>query len=412
MAALLSVSAFAVSALALIALWVLTLQEIRYEDALMAVAASFALSHVVSLLSVLGHGWRECAAIVLPLLSVGAWFVVSGGARAHGIGAGSSGAAHGPGVADEFRSDTSPAFSRQFVYVLILFVMVGGVVRGLSTSIDMDSASGADMSGMLFRNVLSLSIASLFAFWTVSSRWTERRNVLAILFAVALFLVGLFAVSLYDAVWTTPGLGIVNVARNCLEYLLLVAVFSLMSGRSSSKRESLRLFAGLYLLPVCAAQYVGYIIVPSLLAAFGLAADEYAHLFAFGMALVLTFGLLAFACIILLGQRKHVTEGQAEASSSSDELGGGLARGTSAALEKLVDDSGLTEREAEVVVLLSQGYSYKKVAERLYISMSTVQSHTRNIYRKCGVNSRQELIDLVEAMDCPGHCADQTASSR
>ena len=59
---------------------------------------------------------------------------------------------------------------------------------------------------------------------------------------------------------------------------------------------------------------------------------------------------------------------------------------------------GLTDREIEIGGLLAQGHSYKKTAEMLVISLSTVQSHTRNLYRKCGVNSRQGLIDMLAEM--------------
>ncbi|WP_286778839.1 MULTISPECIES: response regulator [Sphingobacterium] len=52
----------------------------------------------------------------------------------------------------------------------------------------------------------------------------------------------------------------------------------------------------------------------------------------------------------------------------------------------------LTPREIEVLSLLQQGYSYKKVAESAFISVDTVKFHIRNIYGKLQVNSRSELI--------------------
>ena len=56
---------------------------------------------------------------------------------------------------------------------------------------------------------------------------------------------------------------------------------------------------------------------------------------------------------------------------------------------------GLTEREGEVFSLLAKGRTQPWVAENLGISESTVNSHVRHIYGKAGVNSRQELLDLV-----------------
>jgi len=52
----------------------------------------------------------------------------------------------------------------------------------------------------------------------------------------------------------------------------------------------------------------------------------------------------------------------------------------------------LTPREIEIVSLLQQGYSYKKVAEMAFISMDTVKFHIRNIYGKLQINSRAELM--------------------
>ena len=64
-------------------------------------------------------------------------------------------------------------------------------------------------------------------------------------------------------------------------------------------------------------------------------------------------------------------------------------------LRHLADDWGLTERERDVFELLAVGRTQPWVAARLGISENTVDSHVRRIYAKSGVNSRQELLDLV-----------------
>lgn len=66
-----------------------------------------------------------------------------------------------------------------------------------------------------------------------------------------------------------------------------------------------------------------------------------------------------------------------------------------AALGLLTRAWGLTEREGGVFSLLAKGRTQPWVAENLGISESTVNSHVRHIYGKAGVNSRQELLDLV-----------------
>ena len=66
-------------------------------------------------------------------------------------------------------------------------------------------------------------------------------------------------------------------------------------------------------------------------------------------------------------------------------------------LDELVDEYGLTSREAEVALYTVQGFSGAYIAEKLAVSSSTVRFHQQNIYRKCDVHSRNELIELVAA---------------
>lgn len=58
---------------------------------------------------------------------------------------------------------------------------------------------------------------------------------------------------------------------------------------------------------------------------------------------------------------------------------------------------GLTPREEDVLRLLAQGRSAPAIADMLSVQVSTVKSHIAQIYRKAGVNTRQELIDLLHA---------------
>lgn len=51
----------------------------------------------------------------------------------------------------------------------------------------------------------------------------------------------------------------------------------------------------------------------------------------------------------------------------------------------------LTVREAEVMELLRSGRSNAEIAQELHISIETVRTHARAIYRKLGVKTRREL---------------------
>ena len=55
----------------------------------------------------------------------------------------------------------------------------------------------------------------------------------------------------------------------------------------------------------------------------------------------------------------------------------------------------LSPRECEVAALVARGNTVSAVARKLFISENTVRGHMKNIYRKLGVHSKQELIELV-----------------
>lgn len=57
--------------------------------------------------------------------------------------------------------------------------------------------------------------------------------------------------------------------------------------------------------------------------------------------------------------------------------------------------ASLTEREREVVTLVGEGLKNKQIAERLFISETTVRHHLTSIFSKLDVASRFELIILV-----------------
>ncbi len=56
----------------------------------------------------------------------------------------------------------------------------------------------------------------------------------------------------------------------------------------------------------------------------------------------------------------------------------------------------LSKRESEILPLALRGRTAQRIAEELFISKSTADTHLRRIYQKCDVHSRQELIDLGE----------------
>jgi DNA-binding NarL/FixJ family response regulator len=55
-------------------------------------------------------------------------------------------------------------------------------------------------------------------------------------------------------------------------------------------------------------------------------------------------------------------------------------------------EHGLTEREAEVLALITQGLSNQEIAERTYLSINSVKTYIRTAYRKIGVARRSQAV--------------------
>ena len=56
----------------------------------------------------------------------------------------------------------------------------------------------------------------------------------------------------------------------------------------------------------------------------------------------------------------------------------------------------LTDKENEVLNLLSEGKSYASIGENLNVSINTIKFHVRNIYEKLHVSNKNELINLLK----------------
>jgi ATP/maltotriose-dependent transcriptional regulator MalT len=55
----------------------------------------------------------------------------------------------------------------------------------------------------------------------------------------------------------------------------------------------------------------------------------------------------------------------------------------------------ITKREKEIVEQICQGKTNQQIADALFISLQTVKDHTHRIYCKIGINSRMNLVQMV-----------------
>jgi ligand-binding sensor domain-containing protein/DNA-binding CsgD family transcriptional regulator len=67
-----------------------------------------------------------------------------------------------------------------------------------------------------------------------------------------------------------------------------------------------------------------------------------------------------------------------------------------AEMEPMFEKYGVTKREKEIIGLILKGKTNKDIEDQLYISLNTVKSYIYRIYKKFGVQSRLELIHLIQ----------------
>jgi DNA-binding CsgD family transcriptional regulator len=74
---------------------------------------------------------------------------------------------------------------------------------------------------------------------------------------------------------------------------------------------------------------------------------------------------------------------------------------------QLLDDAGVSEREAEVLALVGEHLTNAEIAGRLFISVRTVESHVSSLLRKLSLSDRRALANLSASLQAGGRDADR-----
>ena len=76
-----------------------------------------------------------------------------------------------------------------------------------------------------------------------------------------------------------------------------------------------------------------------------------------------------------------------------------VVAGQSLINENELQKLNLSTREYEVLQLLAQGYSNAEIAERLFLSLSTIKTHVSNLFVKMDVKSRTQAIEKAKRLN-------------
>lgn len=66
--------------------------------------------------------------------------------------------------------------------------------------------------------------------------------------------------------------------------------------------------------------------------------------------------------------------------------------------EAELDKLGLSKRELEVLQLMSEGLSNQEIAEKLFVSLNTIKTHTSNLFEKLDVKRRTQAIEKAKRL--------------
>ena len=93
--------------------------------------------------------------------------------------------------------------------------------------------------------------------------------------------------------------------------------------------------------------------------------------------------------------RRQVKRGSALGCSTRADALAALCGARTPALRLATEALPLTDRETEIVMLIGEGLSNRAIAERLTLSVRTVESHIHRAMGKTGTTTREELAALL-----------------
>jgi ATP/maltotriose-dependent transcriptional regulator MalT len=66
--------------------------------------------------------------------------------------------------------------------------------------------------------------------------------------------------------------------------------------------------------------------------------------------------------------------------------------------ENVLGQLGISNREYEVLELIAKGYSNQEIADKLFISLNTVKTHSSNLFLKLEVKRRTQAVQKAKEM--------------
>jgi DNA-binding CsgD family transcriptional regulator len=261
---------------------------------------------------------------------------------------------------------------------LLVAVIIYSFLLTLRNTVTFES--GAFISFAL--NVFAFVTAAVL-FWSMmlhgSSMLFERRfQLLLLLFAVGFFLLPFASGLVYE------GIGVLFFIATGLIYMLFIlATIDVAHYSSVHPFVIIGAWGACYGIP-----RILYYPTQVLLANYGDASTS-----VFAVSLVSMLSIVVIVALLLGAPPAGLRPIFFSLSHPSDFLGDAIS--VDETCRGLAQKHGLTTRELEILILICNGRSKGYIADTLYISENTVKAHTKNVYAKLSVHSKEDLLKLL-----------------
>ena len=239
----------------------------------------------------------------------------------------------------------------------------------------------------LITDVLTIVLFVSYLAFRKLRRTKHYSNVAFFVLAVIVMMLGLLIIVVVPSNGHLLGGPILMVSFYCFVYLLMA---TLIWDHVKTKASPVVL-AGVFI--------IGSVVIPLLASntfiynwAANMQASDSPH--SMTIAAMLSFLAAVIVFVTLGSQTSHNGVGKMSPEAQQQRL-----------CEKIQRDFGLTDREGEILYLLYQKRSRKKIAELLTVAPSTVQGHIDHIYKKMGIHKRDELVEFIDTYEASAPAA-------
>jgi ATP/maltotriose-dependent transcriptional regulator MalT len=66
--------------------------------------------------------------------------------------------------------------------------------------------------------------------------------------------------------------------------------------------------------------------------------------------------------------------------------------------EQILQQKGISKREYEVLELMAKGHSNQEIADKLFVSLNTIKTHTSNLFIKLEAKRRTQAIERAKQL--------------